>query len=299
MNTKQLTKILFVFFVGFLFVALVTSSSCNKQQTPTQGATTQGPTKASTLEKVKKTRVIHAGYIKYPPFMDVDPQTGKLGGYFIELMDQVVGLMGRDIRIDYEETAWGTMVAGVTSGKFDVVVSGIFSTVPRLMEVTFTRPVLFVGLSAVARKGDTRFKTVEDLKHPGIVVAVTAGEVGHDYATKFLPQAKSIVFDTPDITRPMLEVISGRADVGIADSMSCYNFVKAHSDAVVNLFEKSPLYLYGTGLMIPRGDSDWKDFLDQSISFLEYSGILDELEKKYKKGAPEWYSLQRPYQMGE
>lgn len=260
---------------------------------------TQGRVRESILEKVKRTRVIHAGYIKYPPFVDIDPRTGKLEGYFIDLMDHIVNLMGRDIRIEYEETTWGTMVAGVTSGKFDVVVSGIFSTIPRLMEVTFTRPVLFVGLSAVARKGDTRFKTVEDLRQPGITVAVTAGEVGHDYATKFLPKAKLLVFDTPDITRPMLEVISGRADVGIADSMSCYNFVKAHPNEVVNLFEREPLYLYGTGLMLPRGDPDWKDFLDQAISFLEYSGILEELERKYKKGAPVWYSLPRPYRLEE
>ena len=99
--------------------------------------------KETILQKVKRTKVIHAGYIKYPPFMEVDPKSGELGGYFIEMMDHIVELMGRDIKIEYEETTWGTMVAGIQSGKFDFVVSGIFSTIPRLSEVTFTRPVLF------------------------------------------------------------------------------------------------------------------------------------------------------------
>ncbi len=248
----------------------------------------------SILQKIQKTKVINAGYIPYPPFVIVDPNTRKLSGYFIELMDEIVANMGSNIKLRYEETTWGTMVVGVQSGKFDIVVSGIFSTIPRAMQVTFSRPVLLVGLSAVSRAGDNRFKTVEDLAKPGLVIAVTAGEVGHSYAQKYLPKAKLIVMDTPDITRPMLDVIAGRADIGIADSMSVFNFVEAHKGKVNNVFAERPLFLYGTGLLLPR-DLQWKDFIDQAIDFLEYSTVLARLEKKYKKGASEWISMKPAY----
>lgn len=248
----------------------------------------------SILQNIQRTKTINAGYIPYPPFVIVDPNTKKLSGYFIDMMNEIVANMGQDIKINYEETTWGTMVVGVQSGKFDVVVSGIFSTIPRSMQVTFTRPVMLVGLSAVARSDDTRFKTDEDLKKPGLTIAVTAGEVGHGYAKQFLPNAKLIVLDTPDITRPMLEVLAGRADVGIADSMSVYNFVDAHKGKAANVFADRPLYLYGTGLLLPR-DLQWKDFLDQAIDFLGYSKVLDRLEAKYKKGAAEWTSLKKNY----
>lgn len=246
------------------------------------------------LQRVNRTKTIKAAYIPYPPFVLVDPSTKKVSGYFIEMMDEIVSRMGPGFKIEYEETTWGTMVVGVQSGKFDVVVSGIFSTIPRLLQVSFSRPVMLVGLSAVARKGDDRFKSAEDLKKDGLVVAVTAGEVGHSYAQGTLPKAKLIVMDTPDITRPMLEVVTGRADVGIADSMSVFNFVQAHKDKTVNLFAEKPLYLWGTGVMLPR-DAQWKDFIDQSISFLEFSGILDRLEAKYKKGVAEWVSFKKTY----
>ncbi len=248
----------------------------------------------SVLQKVQRTKVIHAAYIPYPPFVIINPSTKEVSGYFIELMNEIVSRMGQGIKIEYEEASWGTMVVGVQSGKFDVVVSGIFSTIPRAMQVTFSRPVMLVGLSAVARSDDNRFKTAEDLKADGLNVAVTAGEVGHTYAQQYLPKAKLIVMDTPDITRPMLEVLSKRADVGIADSLSVYNFVSAHKDQVKNVFADKPLYLYGTGLMLPR-DLQWKDFIDQSISFLDYSGVLDRLEQKYKHGASEWVSLKKQW----
>jgi polar amino acid transport system substrate-binding protein len=272
-----------------LVVAFTSMGTVAVAQTPAPG-----PAQESILQKVQRTKVIKAGYIPYPPFVLVDPNTRKLSGYFIELMDAIVDNMGQGIKIEYEETTWGTMVVGAQSGKFDVVVSGILSTIPRSMQVTFTRPVLLIGLSAVAKAGETRFKTEADLRKPGLNVAVTAGEIGHSYTQKYLPGAKLIVLDTPDITRPMLEVLSGRADIGIADSISVSNFVNAHKGTAVNLFAERPLFVYGCGLLLPR-DLQWKDFIDQAISFLEYSKVLDRLEQKYKKDTTEWISLKKNF----
>ncbi len=275
-----------------MLVLLILTTGCPAP--PNGDATAE---KESILDRVKRERTIRAAFIKYPPFVDLDPNTGEPSGYFIDVMEQIRQQMGEDMKIMYEETTWGTMVAGVTSGRFDVVVSGIFSTIPRSMEVTFSRPLMFVGLSAVARADDDRFATAADLQAQGLKVAVTAGEVGHSYAEKFLPDAEVTVMDTPDITRPMLDVLSGRADVGIADSMSCYNFVAAHPEQVQQLFAQDPLYVYATTLLLPRGDPDWKDFFDQALAFLEFSGITKELEAKYKAGATAWISSKPPFNL--
>jgi polar amino acid transport system substrate-binding protein len=278
-------------FALFFLLALALLAGACGQASP--GAPTQK--NESILNRVKRERVIHAGYIKYPPFVDVDPRTNQPSGYFIDVMDEVRSRMGKDMKISYEETTWGTMVAGVQTRRFDVVVSGIFSTIPRAMEVTFARPLLFVGLGAVVRKNETRFAKESDLQQPGLTVAVTAGEVGHEYSQTYLPKAKLIVIDTPDITRPMLEVLSGRADIGIADSMSCYNFVAAHPGDAKQLFADHPLYVYATTVLLPRHDPDWKDFLDQSFAFLDYSGITKRIEAKYKKGSTAWISRTVPF----
>lgn len=277
--------------ISLLMLALMVAIGCSQ---PSNGTASRAE---SILDRIKREKVIHAGYIKYPPFVDVDPTTQQPSGYFIDVMEEVRGRMGDDMKIEYEETTWGTMVAGVQSKRFDVVVSGIFSTIPRSMEVSFSRPLLFVGLSAVTRENETRFVTEADLQKPGLTVAVTSGEVGNEYALKYLPNAKLIVIDTPDITRPMLEVLSGRADIGIADSMSCYNFVNAHPGEAKQLFGEKPLYVYATTLMIPRHDPDWKDFLDQSLAFLDYSGITKNIEAKYKKGSTAWLSTTVPFSL--
>ena len=52
--------------------------------------------------------------------------------------------------------------------------------------------------------------------------------------------------------------------------------------------------LWGTGLLLPR-DLQWKDLLDQSINFLEYTSVLDRLEQKYKKDPKEWITIKHNY----
>jgi len=71
-------------------------------------------------------------------------------------------------------------------------------------------------------------------------------------------------------------------------------FVEAHKGQAVNVFAEHPLFVYGCGLLLPR-DLQWKDFIDQSISFLEYSNVLARLEQKYKKGQAEWISMKKNY----
>lgn len=248
----------------------------------------------SVVDQIKREKVIHAGYIKYPPFVIEDPKSGKLSGFFVDLMAEIAQLMG--CKVEYEETDWGTMVAGLQTGKFDIVVSGVFQTIPRAMEVSYPRAVCYVGISAIARKGDGRFNTLEDLQKPGLKVAVTNGEVGHEYAKRFLPKAKLIVVETADTSRPFLEVITGRADVGLGDSMTCYRFVKAHPTEVVDVFANRPFYLYSTTFMIRRNDSEWRDFLNIALEFMENSGVVARLEKKYKEGSTAWISRKRPWE---
>jgi hypothetical protein len=100
------------------------------------------------------------------------------------------------------------------------------------------------------------------------------------------------VLDTPDITR-RCGVLSGRADIGIADSISV-SISSRRTRHGHNLFAERPLFVYGCGLLLPR-DLQWKDFIDQSINFLEYSKVLDRLEQKYKKGTSEWISLKKNF----
>jgi polar amino acid transport system substrate-binding protein len=259
---------------------------------PRSSSSTTAAADQGTLAKVKRTGHLRACYIKYPPFVMQNPATNQLSGYFIDLMSAIA--RDGDFTVDYEETNWGTMIAALQSAKCDTVVSGIFPTIPRAKEVAFATPLLYVGLSGIARKNDTRFRTAADLTRKGLVVAVTNGEVGHEYAKKFLPDAKLIVMETEDISRPMLEVLSGRADIALGDSMTACRFANAHPQ-VTDVFANGPLRVYGTTFMLKRGDSEWENFLNIGIQEMELSGITNKLEAQYKECPSAWFSKAKPW----
>jgi ABC-type amino acid transport substrate-binding protein len=271
--------------VLFLLIALL-QSACGRISS---GVAESSESVVSTL---KKSRSLKAAYIVYPPFVTKDANTGMLGGYFIELMAEVA--RQGEFRIDYEETKWSTMVAGLVAKKYDVVVSGVFPTIPRSYEVAFARPIMYVGLGGVVPVTDTRDWKASDLAAPNLRIAVVNGEVGHEYLRRFLPDAKPIVLDTGDISRAAAEVLHGRADIALAESITGAAFVAANP-GVRTVFSTEPLQVFGTTLMLRRGDPDWMAFLNTAIENLEASGFLRRLDERYKTSPDLWLSRSLPW----
>jgi len=283
MNNSAIRSIKWIAVTGLLVAAGACFSGCRSPQSGTQPSSAS----QSVLATIKQTGRLKACYIKYPPFVIQDPRSDKLSGYFIDLMAAIA--KEGSFTVDYEETNWGTMITALQTGKCDVIVSGVFPTILRAKEVTFATPLLYVGLSGVTRKNDTRFKSAADLTQNGLMIAVTSGEVGDEYAKRFLPDAKVTVMQTEDISRPMLEVLTGRADIALGDSLTACRFAKAHPEAK-DVFADSPLRVYGTTFMVRRGDPEWTDFLNIAIGEMELSGVTDKLEAQYKECPSAWHS---------
>ena len=250
----------------------------------------------STLDKIKATGTLNAAYVAYPPFVSVDPSSRKPSGYFIDLMAEIARKGGFEVK--YEEVSLATMIAGLNTGKFDTVVSAVFSSVPRAKEAKFTHPVLFVGMSAITRADDDRIQAIEDLRKPGLRFAVLAGGSGRQYLLDNLPDAVRIEVEGTDLTRPMLEVLAGRADIALSESIGCSRFAKQHPGAR-DVFENNPYAVFGTCLVVRSSDDDWREFLNVALDRLQIDGTIARLDTKYKESISEsaWFSKALPWRV--
>jgi ABC-type amino acid transport substrate-binding protein len=232
----------------------------------------------STLEKVKREGVMRVGYIPWPPTVIKDPTTGKLSGHFIDAIEYIANELG--VRIEYQEADWATFVAGLQGGRFDVVVAGTYKTIKRAASVAYTVPLFYLGNSALVRADDNRFQTLEDFNQSGIKIAVTQGTGEHDFAKTHLPKAQLIVLPGPDLTLPLLEVTTGRADAAFSDTFTISQFVKRQPN-VKGLFVENPFNLTPVAWTVRPNDIEWLNFLNASLEFLEASGRLAAFEAKY------------------
>jgi polar amino acid transport system substrate-binding protein len=267
-------------------------SGCVGPQADGAGAAASG----RALDAVRTTKKLKAAYILYPPFVSRDANSGALSGLFIDLMQDISA--AGDFAIDYVEAKWGTMVAGLESRQFDLVVSGVFPTIPRGLVVDFADPQMYVGLSGVVAKTNTALNSASDLQRPGLKIAVINGEVGHEYVRRYLPQAEPLVIDAADISRALEEVKSGRAEVSLTESITAVLYAEQNPTVKV-VFGERPLQTFGSTVMLRQEDAALKTFLNSAFSFLQSSGRLDELDQKYRNGRPLWLLRAPPWRQGQ
>lgn len=248
-------------------------SSCGRNNLP---STSQ----ASEFGTITKNKRIVAGWAPYPPYASANLQTKQPEGFYIDLFNRMAQEAG--LEVTWVETTWSTMIADMKTGRFQVMAAPVFRTIPRAEEVAFTRPIDYFGLSAVVPVNEQRFKEPSDFNRADVTIAVTQGEVGHEFATRRLPNAKLDVHKSGDIALALVDVIEGRANVGICDSWTAKLFAREHQGKVKDLFAEKPFNRVGAGWFIRYGDQDFLVFLNTGIDWLESSGTIGEVAKKYE-----------------
>jgi ABC-type amino acid transport substrate-binding protein len=243
------------------------------------GARNNSSSQRDSLAEIQKSKVMNVCVAEWPPFSIKDAKTNQYSGVDIDAMQVMAKALGATVV--YHDTTFGNMPAAVQSGVCDIGTS-LYVTPGRSAAVDFTRPILFGGDTALVRKGDTRFKTVADLDQSGIKVATATGESGDIYAKGNFTKATIVPIDvdSSDQTRFLLEVTSGRADVGIADYNTIANFAKAHPETEI-LFQNNPFNLSPDAYIVRHGDTNLLSFMNNSILTMQVNGIWNSIEKKY------------------
>ena len=233
---------------------------------------------AQVLDRILSDRKIKVGFIPSPPSTIKDANTGELSGFYIDAIRAIY----KQINVEpvFVETTWGNFVAGLQSGQFDLCIAGTFATVPRASAVEFTHAVSYLGYSAVAKAGDTRFKTIADFDRPDITIALIQGGASVDYAKEFFPKAKITLLATGNLLAPFVEVSAGRADVGIEDSWQARRYSKEHPE-VTNLFADNPYNVLPIAWTAKRGNTDLLNMMNTAIDWLMVNDRFQTIAAKY------------------
>lgn len=261
-----------------IIAVAVCFSGCFDRQSTEGSAQSRSSRQEDTFSKIKREGQMTVGFIVFPPFVIQDPNTKKLSGTFVETMEEIA--MQMEVKTDWQEATWSTFIAGLQSKKFDISIAPTFSTISRAKSVAFTTPLIAAGNSAIVRKGDQRFKTLADIDKKGIVVAVTQGEQGHEYAKANFKNAEIKVLSGGDQNLTFSEVLAGRADVALGDFWIVQQFVTQHPE-LQDLFAGNPYNITPIAWAVRYEDQSLLTFLNTALECLDTSGKLDEINRKY------------------
>lgn len=239
------------------------------------------------LEAIEKEKVIRVGYIINSPQVFLDPKTGEVSGFYPDLLREIARQL--NVRVEFEETTFANMLLALD--RVHVVVGGGSVTVDRATKIGFTEPVIYLGLGYVCRKDDNRFKTEADLNQPGVKVAAAAGSVSEEYLKANVTNAQHVILPKGELGRVALEVLSGRADVGVVNSAQCVQFEKEHPGLVYPTRAR-PFYLFLSGFAMKPGDADGMAYWNSVLRLLRVNGFLATLDKKHNPQGVYWIPIQ-------
>ena len=226
-------------------------------------------------------KILSSGELKvgttgdWDPMTVKDPATNKYKGFDIDVMNELAKDMG--VKIKFVPAEWKTIVSGITSSRYDISTS--VTKTPKRAEVAgFTDTYYKYGtVPLVLKKNLKKFSTWDSLNSGSVTIATTLGTSQEEKAKEFFPKSKLNSVEAP--ARDFQEVLAGRADGNITSSTEANKLVITYPQlAIVPDGEKNPAFL---AMMVPKGDNEWKKYVDDWIKKKKTSGFFTNLLAKY------------------
>ncbi len=204
----------------------------------------------------------------YKPFTYHNAQ-GQLTGYDVEVARAMAKELG--VKLEFKETEWSSMLAGLKAGRFDLVANQMSLTTPA-RRATFdkTAPYNFSGAMLVARKDDDRVKQLSDVKGLSSASALNShyGELAQEFGAKLVP------VDGMAMALKLIE--QGRADITFNDALSLLDYLHQHPNANLKIVWISPEQR-SVGFALNKGNDEALAKMNQAIETLRQNGTLKRL----------------------
>jgi len=228
--------------------------------------------------KKEPTKITIASDATFPPMEMVDTNK-NIVGFDIDLMNAAAKAGG--FTVEFKNTAWDGIFAGLDNGKYDAVMSSVTITDERKKTMDFSLPYINAGQILTVR-ADSKAATLADLK--GKTVGAQIGTTGAFEIDK-VKAADNITEKTYDEIGLAFEDLSnGRIDGVVVDNPT------AASYALQNDKYKGKLKTVGTpfteeyyGVAVKKGNTKVLDIINAGLKKVMDAGGNKAIEDKWLK----------------
>ncbi|HEY1148647.1 MAG TPA: transporter substrate-binding domain-containing protein [Pseudoduganella sp.] len=149
----------------------------------------------------------------YPPFNFKDQKTGELVGYDVDVAKLVAAKLG--VKPEFVTTEWASILAGLASGKYDVIIAQVGINPKREQVFDFSSPYIYSSPMLIVRKDEkNNWTSLEQLK---------GKRIGAGQGSVYEAQAKAVpgieVKSYPSAPENLADLAAGRIDAALNDSL--------------------------------------------------------------------------------
>jgi ABC-type amino acid transport substrate-binding protein len=222
---------------------------------------------STTMGELQEAGEITIG-VKYdvPPFGLNNPDTGEVEGFDVDLGNYIAERLG--VEATFREATTDNRIPLLVDGTIDLILSTMTITEERDLEIDFSEPY-YVANGDVLVPGDSDIQSLDDLN--GNTVCTALGSTYQDTIKKEAPDAELRLVDL--YSECFDQVQTGQVDAVSTDNVILTGMV-IQDDTLELLGLDYTTEPYGAG--IPEGDTEFKQFVDDSITEFIDSGAWQE-----------------------
>lgn len=201
---------------------------------------------------------------------------GKLTGFEVELGKQLAKEMG--LKAKFVPTKWDGLIAGLDTGKYDVVLNNVTITKERKEKYLFSKPYIYSHFALITKK-DSDLTKLSQIK--GQKIAAGTGTDNAIIAKKY----KATVVPSSDFTTSLDLIKQDRAKGAINSMSAWYAYKKDHSTKGLKATdvskEEDPAKI---GALMSKKDKSLQKSVNKALAQLRKDGKLKEISEKYVGG---------------
>jgi cyclohexadienyl dehydratase len=210
----------------------------------------------------------------YRPFSIVVGPT--MEGLEVDMATSLAKSLG--VKLELVRFTWPTLMQDLATNKFDIAMGGISINLQRQRVAYFSVPVMHGGKTPITRCTDKeKYQTLSDIDQPSVRVIEPPGGTNEIFAKTHLHQAHIEIF--PDNATIFDQIISGKADVMITDSVETLTQQKLHKELCA-IHPDHPFNNTDLAYLLPR-DVTWKAYVDQWLNIMNQTGERKQLLAKW------------------
>ncbi|WP_125775540.1 amino acid ABC transporter substrate-binding protein [Antribacter gilvus] len=208
----------------------------------------------------------------YRPFSFHTGGSGDLTGYDVEVARAVAEKL--DLEIEFQETQWDAIFAGLDAGRFDTIANQVSITEERQAKYVFSTPYTVSPGVVVVREGDDSITSLADLAGKTTAQSLTsnwyamAEENGANVeAVEGWAQAVALLQED-------------RVDATINDKLTYLDFVQEHGPSGLAVAVETEEASESAFVVTPEREA-LAEAIDGALAELREEGVLAELGEQF------------------
>lgn len=252
--------------------ALALAACGNDSAEPTAEPTAEETSGGVSLEQVQESGLTVGTEGTYRPFTFHEGGSGDLTGYDVEIIEAVAEKL--DIDIQFQETQWDAMFAGLDAGRFDVIANQVSITEERQQNYLFSEPYTVSNGVIVTLADNDEISSFDDLDGKTTAQSLTSN--WYELATESGANVEGVEGWAQAVA--LLE--QGRVDATINDKLTFLDYQTTEDNENIKIAAETDDHSYA-GFIFRQGSETLVEAFDEALAELAEEGTLTEISEKY------------------